>query len=182
MKQLVTAVRAVVFRRRELVASREVVVRVCGVKRWRGVEEARRARHSGMQMAATVMASVGASKLRFDDYEFGRGKSVSFDGGDCGCRVCRNAALVGFNMRFRDLVEFLYCRGLEASRNKARLNPKLWLTASARLVESECCCKEELFSLEPKISMNLFCLSARMNIFAYKLECKFRPLSMSGDR
>lgn len=30
----------------------------------------------------------GASKLRFHEREVGWGKSVSFDGEDCGCRVC----------------------------------------------------------------------------------------------
>lgn len=45
MKQLVVAVRAVAFRGRSLIASREVVVRVWGVRRWSGVEEVRSARH-----------------------------------------------------------------------------------------------------------------------------------------
>lgn len=46
MKQFVTAVRVVKFWGRGLlVAEREVVVRVCGVRRWSGVDEARRERH-----------------------------------------------------------------------------------------------------------------------------------------
>lgn len=45
MKQFVVAVRAVAFRKRWLVGSREVGVTVWGWRRRSGVEVARRARH-----------------------------------------------------------------------------------------------------------------------------------------